>query len=97
MPPLIPAAKLRPVRPRTTTRPPRHVLAAVIADSFDNGGRSAVADGKPFAGNAADEGFAAGRAIERDVSDDDVFFGFERLPLAGGNTTSLPPESPLPK
>ena len=36
MPPLIPAAKLRPVGPITTTRPPGHVLAAVVADALDD-------------------------------------------------------------
>ena len=93
----MPAAKFRPVRPRTTTTAARHVFAAVIADAFDNRGCSAVANGKTFAGDAADEGFAAGRAIKRDVADDDVFFRLELRGSAGGNTTSLPPDSPLPK
>ena len=97
MPPLMPAAKFRPVRPRTTTQPARHVFAAVIADAFDDRGRAAVADGKSFAGDAADESFAAGRAVKRDVADDDVFFRVERRRFAGGKTTSLPPERPLPK
>ena len=46
-----------------------HVLAAVIADALDHHGGAAVADAEALAGHAADERFAAGRAVERDVAD----------------------------
>ena len=52
-----------------------HVFAAVVADAFDHGMRTAVADGEPLGGAAADECFAARRAVQRDVADDDVVFG----------------------
>ena len=55
-----------------------HVLAAVIADAFDDRLRAAVAHGEPLAGDAAHERLAARRAVERDVADDDVLFGDER-------------------
>ena len=52
--------------------PAGHVLAAVIADTFDHDRRAAVADAETLAGHAADVALAAGRAVERDVADDDV-------------------------
>ena len=52
----------------------RHVLAAVVADALDHRGRSGVANGKAFAGDSVEEGFAAGCAVEGNVADDDVFF-----------------------
>jgi hypothetical protein len=68
----MPAAKLRPVGPSTTTRAAGHVFAAVVADGFDDGVHAAVADAEALAGHAADVGLAAGRAVERHVADDDV-------------------------
>ncbi len=55
----------------------RHVLAAVIADAFDDRVRAAVAHREALAGHAAEERLAAGRAVERDVADDDVLLGLE--------------------
>ena len=55
-----------------------HVLAAVIADAFDDGTRAAVAHGEPLARDAAQVRLAARRAVERHVADDDVLFGHER-------------------
>ena len=61
-----------------------HVLAAVVADPLDDGLRPAVADAEPLAGPAAEEGPAAGRAVEGDVADQDVVLGDERRrPWAG--------------
>jgi hypothetical protein len=57
MPPLMPAAKLRPVRPSTTTRPPVS-SHTVIADAFDDGVGATVAHGKAFARDPAHEGLA---------------------------------------
>ncbi len=47
----------------------RHVFAAVIADSFDNGSSAGIAHGKTFAGHAAKKRLAARGAIEAYVSD----------------------------
>src|SRR6185295_5171695 len=58
-----------------------HVLAAMIADAFDDGQRAAVSHGEPLAGHAPEIRFAARRAVQGDVPDDDVLLGNEcRLP-----------------
>ena len=49
-----------------------HVLAAVVADAFDDGLGAAVAHGEALAGDAADERLAVRRAVEHDVADEDV-------------------------
>ena len=54
-----------------------HVFAAVIADAFDDGRRSGVSDAKSFGDESADESEAGSRAVQNDVSGDDVFFGGE--------------------
>ena len=59
MPPLMPAAKLRPVLPRTSDAAAGRMLASMIADAFDDGYRPAVADGKSLARETADVRFAA--------------------------------------
>ena len=58
--------------------PARHVLAPVIADTFDNSDRSAVSNREPLAGDAANVRFAGRSAIENDVADKDVLFRFKR-------------------
>src|SRR6267154_2155250 len=55
----------------------RHVLAAMIANSLDYRMRAAVAHRESLARDAAKESLAAGRAVKRDVSDDDVLFRLE--------------------
>jgi len=40
-----------------------HIFASVIADAFNDGNGTAVADGEPFAGDAANKGFAGCCAI----------------------------------
>ena len=57
--------------------PAGHVLAAVIADPFDDRVGAAVADGEALAGDAAEEGLAGGGAVERHVADEDVLLGGE--------------------
>src|SRR5262249_61351102 len=59
----------------------RHVLAAVDADALDDRVDPAVAHAEPLPGHAAHERFAAGRAVEGDVADDDVILGDERALL----------------
>ena len=83
-PPLMPAAKLRPVGADDDGDAAGHVLAAVVARPLDDGVGAAVADAEPLAGPAAEEGPAAGRAVERDVADQDVVLGDERRGLAAG-------------
>jgi hypothetical protein len=59
----------------------RHVLAAVIAHAFHNGGRARIANGKPFSRNPVKECLSSGGAIQGNVANDDVAFGSEsRLP-----------------
>ena len=71
--------------------PAGHVLAAVVADALDDGVGAAVAHGEALAGDAAEEGLAAGRAVERDVADDDVVLGHERRrPSAGRRRRGRP-------
>ena len=84
MPPLMPAAKLRPVGPSTTTRPPVMYSQPWSPTPSTTAWRAAVAHGEALAGDAAEEGLAAGRAVERDVADDDVLLGREASTPAGG-------------
>ena len=72
-----PAAKLRPVGPRITARPPVMYSHAVVADAFDHRGRAGVAHAEALADDAADEHVAAGRAVEDHVAGDDVLLGDE--------------------
>ena len=51
----------------------RHVLAAVVAHALHNGGRAGVSHAEALARDAGNERRTRGRAVERDVSDDDVF------------------------
>ena len=55
-----------------------HVLAAVVADAFDDRVGAAVAHGEPLGGAAAEQGRAAGGAVQAHVADDDVFLRDER-------------------
>ena len=54
-----------------------HVFAAVVADAFDDGQGSGVADGEALAGAAGSEEGSAGGSVERDVAEDDVQLGLE--------------------
>src|SRR5207302_482540 len=51
-----------------------HVFAAVVANSFDYGGGSRVAHGEALPGDSVEKCFTAGRPVERDIADQDVFF-----------------------
>ena len=66
-----------PGRPEHDHAAAGHVLAAVIAHALDHRVDAAVAHAEALARHAADVGLAAGRAVERDVADDDVFLGDE--------------------
>src|SRR3972149_3550048 len=52
-----------------------HVLAPVVAHALDDRGDAAVAYAEALPGDAAEGGLAARRAVERDVTDDDVLLG----------------------
>ena len=56
---------------------PCHVLAAVVTDPFDDSRASGVSDCESFGGATANEQFSHRRAVEADVSDDDIVLGFE--------------------
>ena len=89
MPPLMPAAKLRPVLAEHDHQAVGHVFAAVIADAFDHRRRAGVADREALAGHAVEEGLAAGRAVEHHVADQDVLFRQERRSLAADRRSDL--------
>ena len=77
MPPLMPAAKLRPGAAEHDDAAAGHVLAAVVADALDDGVRAGVAHGEALAREAAEERAALGRAVEDGVADDHVLLGGE--------------------
>ncbi len=69
----MPAAKLRPVLPEHHDHAARHVLAAVIANAFDNRDGAGIAHREPFSGHAVEERFAAGGAVQAHVADQNIF------------------------
>src|SRR3954471_4476894 len=71
--------KVSPARTEDDDRSASHVFATVIADGFNYGLDAGIADRETFAGHAADVNFAAGGAVESDVTDDDVALGLEGL------------------
>src|SRR5262249_29889760 len=66
----------------------RHVLAAVLPDTFDNGQRSAIANSEAFPGASSDVKLAGSGAIENGVSDKHV--SASRGGRAGGNGERAP-------
>ena len=77
MPPDMPAAKLRPTGPRTTTRPPVMYSQPWSPTPSTTTCGAGVAHAEALAGGAQDEGLAGRRAVERDVAADDVLVGVE--------------------
>src|ERR1700691_4214774 len=69
--------KIPPARSQYQHEPLRHVLAAVIANSFHHGSRPRVANRESLSGHSVEKRFSAGCAVERNISDQDVFFGSE--------------------
>lgn len=57
----------------------RHVLAAVVADAFDDGRGSGVADREALTRDATDEDLTRGGTEQDDVAGDDVVLGHETL------------------
>jgi hypothetical protein len=72
-----------------------HVFAAVVARAFDHRGGARQAHREALAGHAAEEGLAAGGAVQRGVADDDVLVASPRKSMLG-RTTMRPPDRPLP-
>ena len=94
----MPAPKLRPVAAEHHDPAAGHVLAAVVADAFDDGDGAGVAHGEALADHAADERLPAGGAVQDDVAGDDLLLGHEAGgPDGEGRTTSRPPDRPLPR
>ena len=52
-----------------------HVLAAVVADTFNYGCGAGVADRETLAGDSVEEDFAAGCAVKNHVTDQDALLG----------------------
>ena len=71
--------------PRLSTRTVGHVFAAEIADTFDHGRRAGVTHRKAVAGLAMDKRAAAGRAEEREVTDQNVLAISSAAPGRGLN------------
>ncbi len=55
-----------------------HVLAAVVADAFHDGRGAGIAHREPLSRHAVQENFSAGRAVQADVADQNIFFRHER-------------------
>lgn len=49
-----------------------HVLTTVISASLDDSGRSRVSNSESFGGDTSEEGLSTSRAVQANVSDDDV-------------------------
>ena len=77
MPPLIPAAKLRPVRPSTTTMPPVMYSQPWSPTPSTTAEAPGVAHREALAGEPAEERLAGRRAVEHRVADDDALLGRE--------------------
>src|SRR5437899_10934125 len=65
-------AEIQAERPEDDDDATGHVLATVLADAFDDGERTAIADGETFSGAAGDEELAGRGAIEHGVSGKNV-------------------------
>ena len=84
-PPDMPAAKLRPVGAEHDDPAAGHVLAAVVADALDDGGRAGVADAEALARpRRAGTPRRRWRRSSDDVAGDDVLLGDERRVARSG-------------
>src|ERR1019366_3773156 len=54
-----------------------HVFAAVVADALDYRGRSRVANGEALTRDPIEKRFAASRAVESNVADENICLGSE--------------------
>ena len=70
-------AKVTPSAAKDDNASTRHILTAVVTDTLDYRARAAVSHCEALGYDSANIGFAAGRAIEVDVTCDDVLLGFE--------------------
>ncbi len=96
MPPDMPAAKLRPVRPSTTTVPPVMYSQPWSPVPSTTAMRAGVAHRETLAGDAAEVGLALDRAVDHRVADDDVLVGLAAEVVGRGRTMMRPPDRPLP-
>jgi len=70
--------EVSPGAPEHDDPPGGHVFAPVVADTLDDRGDAAVADGESLARHAVDVRLASGRAVQEGVADDDVLVRRER-------------------
>ncbi len=64
--------KVQAKRPEDDSHASSHILATVLADTFDNGKRTAVADSETLPGAAGEKKLARGRAVEHGVAGKNV-------------------------
>ena len=71
----------------------------MVADAFDHRDGAGVAHREALADHAADERFAAGRAVQDHVAGDDLLLGDESRPgpIGEGRTIRRPPDRPFPR
>ena len=50
----------------------------MVPNTFDDGLCAAISDAKPFGCPTTQERFSAGRSVQADIADDDIFFGEKR-------------------
>jgi len=55
----------------------RHVFAAVIAHTLDDGGGAGIAHREAFAGDAVEKRLATGGAVQHHIADQDILLGHE--------------------
>ena len=90
----MPAAKLRPVRPSTTTRPPVMYSQPWSPTPSTTAQRAGVAHGEALAGEPAEERPPGGGAVQHGVADDHVLLGAEPRAAPAGAPTPRRPTGP---
>ena len=88
MPPDMPAAKLRPVAPSTTTTPPVMYSQPWSPVPSTTAMAPGVAHGEALAGDAAEIALAGDGAVQHRVADDDALLGLD-ADMAFGRTMML--------
>ena len=79
----MPGSEVTPSRAKHDDLAAGHVFAAVVANTFDNGLNTGVADAEALAGDAVDVGFSEGGSVKGNVADEDVILGTKREPFGG--------------
>ena len=95
MPPDMPAAKLRPVGPRITARPPVMYSQPWSPTPSTTAHAPLLRTQNRSAARPQKNAWPLGGAVQADVANQDVPLGAKVLDF-GGYTMSRPPDSPLP-